>query len=53
MPLGYQVPSVPKSSWVAPSGLVSGDVKLGEGSSVWYGAVVRGKHRYRSRTCTY
>ena len=29
-------------SWVAPNATVLGDVTLGEGSSVWYGCVIRG-----------
>jgi carbonic anhydrase/acetyltransferase-like protein (isoleucine patch superfamily) len=35
-------PVVPDSAWVADSATVLGDVKLGENSSVWYGAVLRG-----------
>lgn len=31
-----------KKAWVAPGAVVIGDVALGEGSSVWYHAVVRG-----------
>jgi len=36
------VPRVPDSAFVAPNAVVLGDVRLGEESSVWYGAVVRG-----------
>jgi carbonic anhydrase/acetyltransferase-like protein (isoleucine patch superfamily) len=36
------MPHVPDSSWVADSAQVIGDVRLGEGCSVWYGAVIRG-----------
>lgn len=40
--LAGRVPSVPGSVFVAPTAVVVGDVVLGEESSVWYGAVVRG-----------
>ncbi|PNW75188.1 hypothetical protein CHLRE_12g516450v5 [Chlamydomonas reinhardtii] len=42
LPMRHNVPSLDKTSWVAPSGMVSGSVTLGENSSVWYGAIVRG-----------
>jgi carbonic anhydrase/acetyltransferase-like protein (isoleucine patch superfamily) len=29
------------SAWIAPSAVVVGDVTLGEGSSIWYGCVLR------------
>ncbi len=35
-------PRVPPSAFVAPGAVVMGDVTLGEESSVWYGAVIRG-----------
>lgn len=35
-------PRVAEGAFVAPSADVIGDVTIGEGSSVWYGAVVRG-----------
>jgi carbonic anhydrase/acetyltransferase-like protein (isoleucine patch superfamily) len=35
-------PVVAQNVWVAPSAAVVGDVTIGEGSSVWYGAVIRG-----------
>lgn len=31
-----------KSAWIAPSATVVGEVHLGENSSVWFGAVIRG-----------
>ncbi len=34
-------PLVPASAWVAPSAELIGDVRLGEGASVWFGAVIR------------
>ena len=36
------VPQVAESSWVADSAQVMGNVHLAEGSSVWFGAVLRG-----------
>jgi carbonic anhydrase/acetyltransferase-like protein (isoleucine patch superfamily) len=35
-------PEIPDSAWVADSASVIGDVRMGEGCSVWYGAVLRG-----------
>lgn len=35
-------PNVARSAWVAPGAFVIGAVELGEDSSVWYGAVLRG-----------
>ena len=35
-------PTLPNEGFVAPSATVVGDVTLGERSSVWYGAVLRG-----------
>ena len=35
-------PQVADSAWVADSGQVMGNVVLGEDSSVWFGAVLRG-----------
>lgn len=35
-------PQLAQSAWVAPGAYVIGDVHLGEESSVWYGAVLRG-----------
>ena len=42
LPLGDTYPLVAGSAWVAPGAYVIGDVRLGEESSVWYGAVLRG-----------
>jgi carbonic anhydrase/acetyltransferase-like protein (isoleucine patch superfamily) len=36
------LPVIPDSSYIAPTGVVIGDVVLGERTSVWFGAVVRG-----------
>lgn len=42
MPLSGKQPKLPPSAFVAPSASIVGDVTLGEHSSVWYGAVLRG-----------
>jgi carbonic anhydrase/acetyltransferase-like protein (isoleucine patch superfamily) len=42
LPHGDAYPEVAPSAWVAPGAYVIGDVHLGEHSSVWYGAVLRG-----------
>jgi carbonic anhydrase/acetyltransferase-like protein (isoleucine patch superfamily) len=40
--LGESHPKVPQSAWVAESASVVGRVELGEQTSVWFGAVIRG-----------
>lgn len=42
LPHGEANPEVAPSAWVAPGAYVVGKVSLGEESSVWYGAVLRG-----------
>jgi carbonic anhydrase/acetyltransferase-like protein (isoleucine patch superfamily) len=42
LPHGDASPQVAPSAWVAPGAYVVGKVHLGEESSVWYGAVLRG-----------
>lgn len=42
LPHGDTFPRFPESAWIAPGAYVIGDVYLGEESSVWYGAVLRG-----------
>ena len=42
LPHGEAYPEVAPSAWVAPGAYVVGKVELGEESSVWYGAVLRG-----------
>jgi carbonic anhydrase/acetyltransferase-like protein (isoleucine patch superfamily) len=37
-----QRPALADDVWIAPSADVIGDVRLGRGSSVWFGAVIRG-----------
>jgi carbonic anhydrase/acetyltransferase-like protein (isoleucine patch superfamily) len=40
--LGARTPSIAEGAWVSIAAYVVGDVRLGAGSSVWPGAVVRG-----------
>jgi carbonic anhydrase/acetyltransferase-like protein (isoleucine patch superfamily) len=40
--LDQWIPAIPESAYVADNATVVGDVVMGEGSSVWFGAVVRG-----------
>jgi carbonic anhydrase/acetyltransferase-like protein (isoleucine patch superfamily) len=42
VPFQGKQPVVGENVYVAPTALVIGDVELGEGSSVWHGAVLRG-----------
>ncbi|MEJ7819299.1 MAG: gamma carbonic anhydrase family protein [Rubrobacteraceae bacterium] len=42
LPYGDAFPEVAESAWIAPGAYVIGKVHLGEQSSVWYGAVLRG-----------
>lgn len=39
---GGMTPCVPDDVWVAPTAILSGDVWLARGVSVWHGAVLRG-----------
>jgi carbonic anhydrase/acetyltransferase-like protein (isoleucine patch superfamily) len=39
--LGDRVPQIADGAWVAPNATLVGSVVLGEGASVWYGAVLR------------
>ena len=42
IPLGERMPEVHPDAWLAPLSVVSGSVTIGAGSSIWYGASVRG-----------
>ena len=44
--LGDDVPRIASTAWVADSAQVIGRVSLGEGASVWYGAVLRGDNEW-------
>lgn len=37
-----KTPNVDKDAFVAPSASIIGDVRVGQGSSIWYGCVLRG-----------
>jgi len=41
-PFGGKTPRVDEAAFVASSAMVVGDVAIGAGSSIWYGAVLRG-----------
>lgn len=40
--LGDRRPEIDPDAWLAPHSVVSGSVRIGGGSSVWYGASLRG-----------
>jgi carbonic anhydrase/acetyltransferase-like protein (isoleucine patch superfamily) len=40
--LDAHIPRLAKGAWVADSAQVIGNVELGEGASVWFGAILRG-----------
>lgn len=40
--LGEIKPQIHKDAFIAETAAVIGDVKIGEGSSIWYGTVIRG-----------
>ncbi len=42
IPFEGRTPRIHPSAFIAPTALVLGDVEIGEDSSVWYGAVLRG-----------
>ncbi len=42
MPLAGVLPKLPVSGFIAPNASVIGNVTVGENSSIWYGAVLRG-----------
>ena len=42
MPLQGKTPIIAPGAFIAPTATIIGDVEIGEGASVWYGAVVRG-----------
>ena len=39
-------PQIASSVFIAPTAVVAGDVVVGEGSSIWYNAVIRGDTNY-------
>lgn len=42
LPFKEKFPDVRKAAFVAVNSTVAGDVAMGEGSSIWFGAVIRG-----------
>lgn len=42
MNLYDKVPKIGNNTFIAPTSTVIGDVQIGNGSSVWYGSVLRG-----------
>lgn len=42
LPVKGVSPQIPKDCFVAPNATIVGDVKMGEGCSIWFNAVVRG-----------
>ena len=42
LPFGGVRPLLGRDAWIAPTGTVIGKTTLGDGASVWFGAVVRG-----------
>ena len=37
-----KIPQIHKSAFIAPTAVIIGDVTIGEGSNIWFGAVLRG-----------
>jgi len=44
--VGDKVPRIHPDAFIAPTASIVGDVRIGAGASVWYGAVVRGDTSY-------
>ena len=44
--IGDKIPKIHPSAFVAPTADIVGDVRIGAGASVWYGAVIRGDTSY-------
>jgi gamma-carbonic anhydrase len=42
LPFDGHLPIIHDTAWVAPGAVVIGDTEIGEESSIWFGAVVRG-----------
>ena len=39
-------PQVHEDAWIAPTAVLIGDVRVGAGATVWFGAVLRGDDSY-------
>jgi carbonic anhydrase/acetyltransferase-like protein (isoleucine patch superfamily) len=44
IPFGGKSPKIHPSAFLAPTAVLIGDVEVGEESSIWFGAVLRGDH---------
>lgn len=44
--VGTKVPVIHPDAFIAPTATIVGDVRIGAGASVWYGAVIRGDTSY-------
>ncbi len=44
IPFGGHTPRIHPTAFVAPTAVLIGDVEVGEESSIWFGAVLRGDH---------
>lgn len=42
IPFAGKTPVIDPSAWIAPNATLIGDVRIGAGASVWFGAVLRG-----------
>ncbi len=42
LPYRNILPTIDSSAFIAPNALISGDVKIGKNSGIWYGCVLRG-----------
>ena len=41
-----KMPSIGKDVFIAPTAVLIGDVEIGDGTSIWFGAVLRGDYGY-------
>ena len=44
IPYKGRTPKIAPDAFIAPTAVIIGNVEIGEGASVWYGAVLRGDH---------
>ena len=44
IPYRGKTPRIHPTAFVAPTAVIIGDVEIGEESSIWFGAVLRGDH---------
>ncbi|TFG07509.1 gamma carbonic anhydrase family protein [Candidatus Thorarchaeota archaeon] len=44
LPFGDKNPKIDKDAFVSPQATIIGDVEIGEGASIWPGAVIRGDY---------